>query len=216
MNKSLNPLVTGVNSGLKDFAKSARSSADALDKFTKNKNAMKGVADQIKKVNIVAEDSTDTVERFGRQANLAIRRYGAFTLVTGAFIQLTQAITNSTRNAIEFDREIVRVAQVTGSTVSGLKPLTDEINRLSAGLGTSSKDLVNVSVTLAQAGLTAEETRQALEALAKTSVSATFGNMGDTTEAAIAIMQQFNIEAKDLEKALGSINRVSAVFAVVS
>lgn len=164
----------------------------------------------------VVKKTTSDIEKFGEQAALAIRRYGAFTLATGGFIKLTQAISAGISEAILFDRELVRVAQVTGQSIKSLQGLSKEVTRLSTEFGVSSSELIKVSVTLAQAGLSVRDVKTALEALAKTGVSATFGDIGNTTEAAIAIFQQFKVEAKDLEGVLGSINKVAAVFAVES
>ena len=49
------------------------------------------------------------------------------------------------------------------------------------------------------------ESDLALEALAKSSLAPSFDNLADSTEAVIALMRQFSIEAKDVDKALGSI-----------
>ena len=163
-----------------------------------------------------ASSAANDMERFGEQAAIAIRRYGAFTLATTAFMKLTGAISSGIDEAIAFDRELVRIAQVTGHSVGGLKDLNDEVTRLSKEFGVSSTKILESSVTLAQAGLSARDVKIALEALAKTGVSATFGDIKNTTEASIAIMQQFGKEAKDLEGILGSINSVSAKFAVES
>lgn len=159
---------------------------------------------------------TNDMERFGEQAAQAIRRYGAFTLATTAFLKLTSSISAGIQDAIKFDREIVRIAQVTGQSTESLKALSSEVTRLSTTFGVASEEILESAVTLSQAGLSAEQTRIALEALAKTGVSATFGDVKETTEAAIAAMQQFGYQAKDLEQILGSINSVSAAFAVES
>ena len=83
--------------------------------------------------------------------------------------------------------------------------------------------MLNVSRTLAQAGFNAEKTRKSLDILAKTTLAATFDNIQDTTEGAIALLRQFGDEAKRtggdvafLEKSLSAINSVSKKFAVES
>ena len=94
--------------------------------------------------------------------------------------------------------------------------MSKEIGTLASSFGVASSDLAEVSVTLAQAGLTANQTRTALEALAKTSLAATFSNINNTTEGSIALMRQFKISVEDLEGSLGAINAVAANFAVES
>src|SRR3990167_488346 len=153
---------------------------------------------------------TNEIERFGHQSALAIRRFAAFSVATAGFISLVGAIKRSFSEAIKFDREMVRVSQVTGLTLKNLGGLADEITRLSTSFGVSSAKIANIATILAQAGLTAQDTKIALEALAKTELSATFDDISDTTEGAIAIMAQFGTSASDLEKQLSSINVVAA------
>ena len=158
----------------------------------------------------------DAVVSFGKASGLALKRFLAFSIAAGPIYAVGAAIRAGLKDAIEFDRELVRVAQVTGVAVKDLGFLTEEISRLSKTFGVSSTNLIKVAVTLAQAGLTAKDTKVALEALAKTEISATFGDITKTTEASIAIMQQFKIQAKDLENVLSRVNAVSAAFAVES
>jgi TP901 family phage tail tape measure protein len=154
------------------------------------------------------------MEEFGRQSALAIRRFAAFSVATGGIYALINAISSASSEFINFNKEFVRLQQVTESSASSLKPLADEITRLSTSLGVTSSDLLNVSTTLAQAGLSAGETRVALEALAKSALAPSFDDLGSTVEGSIAILRQFGLGAKDLEGALGSINAVAARFAV--
>ncbi len=129
---------------------------------------------------------------------------------------MVNAVTSGFGAFIKFDKELVKLQQVTGKSAVGLQSLENEITRLSTTLGVSSEGLLEVASTLAQAGLSAEETRIALEALAKTDLAPSFDNLADTTEGAIAAFRQFGLQASDLEAALGSINAVSAAFAVES
>lgn len=170
----------------------------------------------LQNINNQTTHATAQMEQFGRQAGLAFRRFAGFTIASGIVRGLAGAVVSATREAIDFQHELVKIAQVGGTSIAALKPLGDEITRLAVNLGVSSKDLTNVSQILVQAGLSAGETKQALEALAKSALAPTFTNIEETAEGAIAIFKQFGIQAKDLEKALGSINTVSAQFAVES
>jgi hypothetical protein len=160
--------------------------------------------------------ATTEMEEFGKQSALAVRRFAAFSIVTSGIFALVNAVNSGFKAFIEFDKELVKLQQVTGKGEIGLRSLEKEITKLSTSLGVSSQSLMSVASTLAQAGLSAEDTRVALEALAKTELAPSFDNLADTTEGAIAAMRQFGLESKDLEKALGSINAVAAAFAVES
>jgi len=158
--------------------------------------------------------SVTEMQEFGKQAGLAIRRFAAFTAVTGVIYSLTNSINQGIQAYIEYDKELVRLQQVTGKTAAGLKTLQQSISQLAVGLGVSSKELTTVSVTLAQAGLSARDTERALKALALSSLAPSFDDMNETVEGSIALMRQFGISAGQLEQALGSINAVAAAFAV--
>ena len=151
---------------------------------------------------------------FGKQSALAIRRFAAFSVATGAIYSLSRAISSAYGEFVTFNKEFIRLQQVTESSASTLSSLSNEITRLSTSFGVSSSELLQVSVTLAQAGLSAGETKTALEALAKSALAPSFDSLNDTVEGSIALMRQFGISSADLESSLGSVNAVAAKFAV--
>ncbi len=162
------------------------------------------------------EDATDGLTEFGKSAGLAARRFTGFTVVASALIGTITAIKTAVQEALEFNRELIRISQVSGDTAATTRGLEREVSRLSSAYGVSSKELVKAAVTLRQAGLSTRETKTSLEALAKAALSPSFDNIAETAEGAIAIFAQFKLEAKDLEKTLGSLNAVSAQYAVES
>ncbi|HIK67170.1 MAG TPA: phage tail tape measure protein, partial [Flavobacteriales bacterium] len=178
---------------------------------------------QMQGVDKAASSSAKSVGRLNRNLSEAARRFSVITVATGTMLALARAIKNAVGEAIAFERELIKISQVTGKTVQNLQDLTQEVTRLSTVWGASSKELLNVSRVLAQAGFSAEKTRQALDILAKTSLGATFNSLTDTTEGAIAVLRQFRNEAKAaggdikfLEQTMDAINSVSKKFAVES
>lgn len=161
-----------------------------------------------------AADAASGMEKFGKAAGLAVKRFGAFTAATAGFYAITRATQQSLEKFVEFDRQLTRIAQVTNSSKQSLNGLTNEITKLSVSLGASSTELASVAVTLSQAGLSARETQRALKALALTTLAPTFSNLNQTVEGSIALMKQFSISTRQLEQALGSINAVAGSFAV--
>lgn len=155
-------------------------------------------------------------EKMGSNVALSIKKFAGFTIVASAFYTVSRAISGSIDDAIKFQHELVKIRQVTGTSLKDLTALSDEVTTLSKRFGVSSTKLLEAAQTLSQAGLSATQTKTALEALAKTDISPTFDNMGNTTEGLIAIMAQFGAQAEDLEGILGSINTVAAKFAVES
>jgi len=161
-----------------------------------------------------AQQAGNAMEQFGEQSALAIRRFAAFTFVTAGFFAFSFALRSAFKNAIDFERQLVKVAQVTNRPISSLKNLKNEITRLSTVLGVSSTQLAETSRILSQTGLSANEVKIALGALAKTELAPTFADINKTTEASIALMAQFGIGVDDLESKLGAINAVAGKFAV--
>lgn len=209
---------SAASAAIKNFSQSVSSVGNGASKLSSNINKT------VQSVNNLGSTSTKVaknvatarteMEEFGRQSALAIRRFAAFSAVTGVFFSLSRSINTGLKSFIDFDKELVKLQQITGKSAEGLKDLQNEIVRLSTGLGVSSDSLIQVSSTLAQAGLSATETRSALEALARSSLAPSFDDINQTVEGSIALMRQFGISAKDLEKALGSVNSVAAAFAV--
>lgn len=170
--------------------------------------------DSIKRIRADIEGAITSVESFGRQAGLAAKRFGAFSLAAGSMITLVSAIKSSTGEAISFDREMVRLGQVSNDSVASIQAVGNEVTRLSVALGVSSKDLIGAAVTLKQANLSIDDTKIALEALAKAALAPNFENFANTTQGAIAVLNQFKIGAAGLEAALGSVNAVAGEYAV--
>jgi len=188
-----------------------------------NTRALNNTNNQLNATAKSARVAEKSISELGRSLGIAARRFGAIAIATGTFLTLSRAIKTSLGDAIEFERQLVNLSQVTGKTVKDLKDISGEITRLSTGLGVSSDQLLRTSIILAQAGLEAGKTKAALEVLAKTTLAASFDDIESTTEGAIAVLSQFRREAiaaggdvAFLEQALGAINDVSKKFAVES
>ena len=178
---------------------------------------------QLQNVSKNSKAAARDIGTLNRNLQEATRRFSVITIATGTLLSFVTGFKNATKAAVEFERELIKISQVTGKSVSQLGDLTKEVTRLSTSLGASSSELLGVSRTLAQAGFSAEQTRKALDILAKTSLGATFTSIQDTTEGAIALLRQFSKEArraggdiKFLEQSLDAINAVSKRFAVES
>jgi TP901 family phage tail tape measure protein len=222
----LNRNLTALNQTLNQTTTSATNASAAIQSFTA---AMRGAAGiSIRNINIglntTGANATNAasnvrqlggeIENFGRQAGLAVRRFAAFTTVTSVFYGLARSIRFGVSSFIEFDKQLVRALQVTGDNINGINKLATTITNLSSTYGVSSRELATVSVTLAQAGLTAKETSEALKSLAMSALAPSFDDLNSTVEGSIALMRQFGISTNQLQGALGSINSVAAKFAV--
>jgi hypothetical protein len=188
-----------------------------------NTRQLSQASNQLNSVNQSAKAANASVSELGKTIGAAARRFGAISLITGTFLGLSRSIKNSLGDAIEFERQMVVLSQVTGKSVKQLNDLYNEVTRLATGFGVSSEGLLKTSIILAQAGLEAGKTKAALEILAKTQLAASFDDIASTTEGAIAILAQFKREAASaggeiafLEQSLEAINQVSKKYAVES
>ena len=200
-----------LRANLASLAQTAGATNTQVNQLNRNASALNQTMGTINRNASLAGNS---MFNFGRNSAQAIKKFGSFTIVTSGIIGLTVGIRSAIKEAVEFQNGLVRLSQITGTSTKNLGGLADEITRLSTSLGVSSKDLLEVSDTLAQAGLTIGEVKVALEALAKTKLAPTFGDIKNTVEATIASMRQFKIPVEDLKTTLGSFNAVAAAFAV--
>lgn len=159
-------------------------------------------------------DANKQLENFGRQAGLAARRFVAFSAAAGSLYRFTRALQSGFREAVSFERELVKIKQLGDTTNAGIKSIADEVGRLSTSLGVSSSQLVETARTFRQAGFSINEVKTALEAVAQAALAPNFGSLEDTVEGSIAVMRQFDLEARQLQSTLGSINAVASAFAV--
>jgi TP901 family phage tail tape measure protein len=169
---------------------------------------------QIQQVTQATNQATTAAERMGKAFALSVRRFAAFSIATRAVSLFTSTLGSAVQDAIDFERQLIKVAQVTGKSIGQLRGLTKQITNLSTGFGVASSDLLEVSTVLAQAGLSAEDTAVALKTLAKAALAPNFDSISETAEGAIAILAQFQEGVGSLEKQLGSINAVAGAFAV--
>ena len=178
-----------------------------------------GAAKAQKQVQNVAKSTAQAskaAQDMGRSFGLAFKRFAAFTVASRAVSLFTNTLANAIDEAIDFQREIVKISQVTGTAVKDLQGLERTIFRLSKTLGVNNRELLSTTRILSQAGIRARDLEVALAALAKTTLAPTFEDIEKTAEGAIAILAQFKQGVGALENQLGSINAVAGQFAVES
>lgn len=171
---------------------------------------------QVNNLNKATKQATTQANKMGKAFGASIRRFGAFTIATRAVSLFTSGLANATKEAIAFEREMIKISQVTGKTMAQLKGLENTITELATSLGVSSKSILSVGRILSQAGIQASDLKVALRTLAKTELAPTFDDITKTAEGAVAILAQFGKGVGELERQLGAINRVAGQFAVES
>jgi len=224
---ALNSTLAASTSNLKSVATAGRTAAKTTNALAvatiAANNGQKQLAQSTtnvsKSMGKVAKDvgsARSEIEAFGKDSALAIRRFAAFTIATGAIFGFVRAVQQGVSEAIKFERELIKIVQVTGVTRQGLTGLTTAIDQLSTGLGVSANELVGVARTFAQTGQSLDQVESSLRAVARASLAPTFGSLEQTTEGVVAALNQFKISADKTEDVLGSLNAISKKFAVES
>ena len=121
LNKTLgatNTLAQNASTALSGLARSA--SSVKLGNIPRQINQINQATTKLSKNSKNISDgfsgATSEIREFGKQAALAVRRFTAFTTVTGVIYGLTNSINQGIKAYIEYDRELVRLQQVTNKT----------------------------------------------------------------------------------------------------
>jgi TP901 family phage tail tape measure protein len=179
-------------------------------------NQLNSVQTSLRNTTHASQEAASAMENFGIQAGLAARRYTAFLVAGGAIVGFINELRHGVSEALNFQREMVRLSQIGTESAGSLRDMQNTVTRLATAWGVSSRELLGATLQLRQAGLTATDTKLAMEALAKTALAPSFGSLTDTTEGLVSAMNQFKLSARDAEHILGSINAVSTQYAVSS
>lgn len=169
---------------------------------------------QLNSVTTACNTAATAADRVGRAFGTSIRRFAALGIATRAVSLFTNTISSAIKEAIAFDQELVKIIQVSGATRQELNSLVSTVTRLSTSLGVSSRDVLEAGKVLVQAGVSFDDARIALDALAKSALAPNFDSLAETTEGAVAILAQFKQGVGALEGQLSSVNAVAGAFAV--
>lgn len=178
--------------------------------LSKNAGGFRLVADSVDK-------TTDSIKKFGEQSGIATKRLLAYSAAVAVILGPLNLLRNAVEEAVKFQREIVRVAQVAGDTKTELKGLQDQVTNLAKSYGVSSLELVKAATVFRQAGFTARETADSIEVLAKALLAPNFDNGTQIAETIVALKSQFKDAVRDataLQDTIGGLNAVAGAFAV--
>ena len=216
LNQTLSQLTNNLNQAAgasQQAASRIQSSGQSINQVAQSSNQ---ASINIRDLNIHLKTAGDSWYFFGEQAGLAARRFTAFSLSAGAVIAAVYNIKTGLQEAIQFQNELVKLGQTGATSSSGIRQINEEIGQLATKYGASSKELVQSAVTIRQAGYSVKDTITVLNSLAQAATAPNFGEMNKTAEAAIATMQQFRLEATNLNRTMGSINAVATNFGVTA
>jgi TP901 family phage tail tape measure protein len=183
---------------------------------TKLSAASKTTSSSLTRVGSAAKQAGGAMNILGKETALTFKRFAAAGIVTATFFRLTNAITQAIPKALEFQREIVKLQQVTGQTAKGLENISSAARNAAKSLGLDANEVIEIARLFAQAGQNLTQVEASMRAIARSSLAPTFGDMKQTAEGLIAALNQFGISAQQSEAVLGSLNQISKKFAVES
>lgn len=189
---------------------------------TKKMNEIKVLSDNIFiKAKVAAEGGL--LGTISKAAGLAAKRLGAFLVLAQGLYAIQAQISQSISDAVVIDKEFIKLEQVITGGLSGPKleaayknlgALKTQILSLGTSMGIATTEVAGAAQVLAQAGLQGKNLAKILDVVTKSQLGPSFASANETSEAAIAIMNQFKLTAEQTADALGGVNRLSAQYAV--
>ena len=154
------------------------------------------------------------MEDLGRQTAITVRRFSGFLIARDLIFGVGFAFRSSIADAIKFEREISKIAQLQNTSFESARQLGKFISGLANQFGASATELAKASQILAQAGKNTGEIQTILKSLGQASLTPTFGDLTKTTDSLLAVLGQFELKAKDTAQVLDILNGVSKEFNV--
>jgi hypothetical protein len=73
---------------------------------------------QIKSVAAATKQAGTAAQNMGKSFGIAFKRFAAFTIASRAVSLFTNGLANAVDEAIDFQREMIKISQVTGKTIT--------------------------------------------------------------------------------------------------
>lgn len=167
-------------------------------------------------INNALNSSTRNAISFADAVALKGKGFAAYAVASAAIVRLSESFSKATRDAIRFDLEMSKIAQTVELSNEKVKQHSASIQEMAVRYGLSGAKIAETIRVLAQAGFSFQEAKKGADALASTTLLASFESIADTTDGLISIMKQFNLTMADSEKVLGLLNVISKKYAVES
>jgi len=149
-------------------------------------------------LNEVSKAAKQTEIRMGQLALRAAAVIPIWALLRSTMLALPRVIFNTTREFLDFSKEMSRVATVSRTSAEGMQILEKNIREVTIGLNVSFKDTASAVYALGSAGLTAQQQITGLNHVVNVAV-ATGANLERTTK---LIAGAFNVFGASLKGAV--------------
>ena len=85
---------------------------------------------QLQQITAQTNKATGAAANMGKALGVSIRRFTGLAIATRAVSLFTNSLGSAVKESIAFERELIKISQVTGKTISQLKSLTNSITSL--------------------------------------------------------------------------------------
>lgn len=168
---------------------------------------------QIQKVQTELRTLSTTAQQVDRSFAGSAKRIATFSAVVGSLYVVSRRLREGLANAVEFQSQLVKVGQITNSSLSSVTNFGKGIRDVGKNFGVAGSDLAGVTQVLSSASFSLKEIEALLPTIAQAKLSPSFENL-DNLANGIIVLKQFVNETEDYGKALNSVNQLSNDYAV--
>lgn len=162
------------------------------------------------------QSSATAAGSFGSALGGVAGKIAAVALAGVGLVSVGRALRAGASEAVALQDSMTRLAAATGESGAAIRATGSDLARLAATYGVSSGKLADAAITLRSAGLSAEQAKSALEAIAKANLAGGFKDTGAAADALLNSFQQFNKNAGDSQAILGTLSALAKTYGVAS
>jgi TP901 family phage tail tape measure protein len=158
-------------------------------------------------------------DTFAERIGFTTTRLAAYLIPASAIFQLSRAFGTASESIKEINADINKLTQILDGNSEKANRIADSVLSTAVKYGQSGKEILKITNTLAQAGAqfsSESSLKKAVETLAKTNLTATFGSIQESTEGAIAALNQFNLSGDRFVEIFDVADQLAKKFAFES
>lgn len=194
-------LGTLFTANINDFVDKTRRLESILDSYARKAAKTKAAINKLGQAHTKLGQKMDPLDRkIGKvvgawnRLRAAAKVTAAYGMAATAIFALTNAMRVGLTEIIEYDQAMKNLEAITGATSAELGIMSDEIKRIAVDTKFSTTEIATGMVLLGQAGLSAAEATNAIDAAAMLATG-TLSNMQLTTDLLTTALRSFSLDA---------------------
>lgn len=215
---AVTPVVTANADASKETEKLRKEFSALQKEYDLNSARLGRQTQELSRYSAETDKAAKVTDTFGGRIGLTTSRLAAYMIPAATIFQLSRGIGIASGQIVELNRSFVQLSQIRGRGAGDALNIAQSTLKVAEDLGQSGIELLDVTKLLAQSGAIfsehADDLIQTTRVLGQTQLAATFGDIAETTQGALAYLNQFNLAARDLASVLDTANILSRDFAV--